>query len=235
MTRPLLLVTRPLEEAARTVSAATEAGFDTLPAPLLRIEPLVWQPPAMLPDAILFTSGRSPALVAAIWPEARACPAYAVGARTAELAADAGFRLAAIGNDDGSAVLARAGGAGVRSVWHAAGEATAVLDVPPGIQLTRTPVYAARRVERLPADAIRALAGDDWTATLLFSARSARHFADLHDAAGLRRDTARLVALSPAIAGAAGPGWGGVAVAAAPGLAQALAAARSLWQSKGDD
>jgi uroporphyrinogen-III synthase len=232
LTRPLLLLTRPAEEAGRTAAAAEAAGFEAISVPLLAIVPLAFEVPEAAPEAILFTSARAPRLVAARAPGLLAVPAYAVGARTGEEAVEAGFRLAGTGESDGSAILTSMAHAGIRRVLHAAGEATAPLHVPPGVQLVRVVVYSANRVPALPAPAQTALADGRVHATLLFSARTARHFRDLVTGAGLDPAQLRLVALSRAVAEAAGEGWAAVAVADRPDLAGALAAARLLWQGE---
>jgi uroporphyrinogen-III synthase len=230
LSRPLLIITRPAEEAGRTSAAAQAAGFATLSAPLLRIEPLPWDLPHERPDALLFTSARSPDLVSASYPDLRSVPAYAVGARTADVATEAGFRVVGIGEDDGSAALGLAARDGCRTVLHLAGESTAALCITPGLTLVRRAVYAARRVDVLPPAAVAALRTGEAFAVLLFSARTARHFARLLDRSGIERSDVRLVCLSSAVADAAGEGWGDGVIAAEPSLAGALAAARSLWQ-----
>ncbi|MBS3961198.1 MAG: uroporphyrinogen-III synthase [Sandarakinorhabdus sp.] len=237
MRRPLLIVTRPAEEAGRTCAAAQEAGFATLVAPLLTIRPLAWEPgelPQSRHEAILFTSARSPRLVAAACPALTALPVYAVGARTADIAAEAGFHVVAAGEADGSAVLSLAARDGVRTILHLAGKTTAALHVPAGLTLVRRAVYAANRVDALGSAVLDALGSGSAFAVLLFSARTARRFAQLADRSGIARSSVRLIALSPAVADAAGPGWRDVAVAARPGLAETLAAARSLWQGAAD-
>lgn len=234
MTRPLLLLTRPAEEAGRTAEAAEAAGFAPLVAPLLEIVALPFAVPAGEFDSILFTSARAPALVADGAPSLQALPAHAVGARTAEEAVACGFRLGLVGETDGSAILAGMAASGARRVLHLAGEATAPLEVPAGLELVRVPVYAAQRVAAMPDAALAALRAGDVFATLLFSARTARHFRRLVEAAGLDVGRLRIVGLSPAVCEGAGPGWAAAAVAATPGLAGALAAARALWQGVDD-
>lgn len=234
MSRPRLLLTRPAEEAGRTAAAAAAAGFDVVLAPLLTIEPVPFAVPSGPFDALLFTSARAPGPAAAFAPELLPVPAYAVGARTAEALAEAGFRLAQAGHTDGSGILEIAAQAGVTRMLHLAGEATAPADVPAGLELVRVPVYAARRVAALPSAALQELRDGGLFATLLFSARTARHFRKLCDAAGLDRARQRIVALSPAVAEAAGPGWRDLAIATSADLGAALAAARGLWQGRED-
>ena len=233
-TRPLLLLTRPVEEAGRTAAAAAEAGFDTLAAPLLEIHPLAFSVPAGPFDALLFTSARAPAIAAAQAPQLRALPAHSVGRRTAEEAQACGFRTGVVGEADGTALLAAVAAGGAQRLLHLAGAATAPLQVPAGLALARVPVYAARRVGALPEAAAAALRADAVFATLLFSARTARHFRELVADCGIAPGRLRLVALSAAVAEAAGAGWAGVAVAGQPDVAGALAAARRLWQGIAD-
>ena len=233
MTRPCLLLTRPAEEAAGTAEAARLAGFDTLAAPLLEIVPIEWSVPAdAAPDSLLFTSARAPHLVALCRPDLRGLPAYAVGPNTAAAVSRAGFRLVSAGETDGSAIVARAAAEGVRNLLHMAGEQAARLDVPEGIRLTRVPVYAARLAADLPEAALEALRSGAVFATLLFSPRTAAHFRHLLDQHRLVAGAQRIIALSSAVAEAAGDGWQDVGVAASPTREQALAAAMALWQGE---
>lgn len=234
MNRPLLLLTRPAEETARTAAAADEAGFDTLAAPLLEIVPLPFAVPPGPFDALLFTSARTPGHVAEAASQLLALPVGAVGARTAEAAEAAGFRVGAVGESDGTAILAAMTANGARRVLHLAGEATAPLAVPSGVELVRVPAYAAVRAAALAPEAVTALRIGAVFATLLFSARTARHFRKLAEEACLPIGQLRIVALSPAVAEAAGPGWAAVAVAEQPDLAAHLSAADALWQGVRD-
>lgn len=230
MIRPLLLLTRPAEEIDASRAAAERAGFDTLAAPLLRIEALQWAAPDHLPDAVLFTSARAPALAAEHAPWLRAVPAYAVGPRTAAAASAAGFALAGAGEADGSAILATMAGEGRRDILHLSGADTAPLTLPQGVRLTRVPVYAASLVEELPAHIATALRDGACLATLLFSPRTARQFRKLISDSAIAPAGQRIVALSDAVAAAAGGGWRNMVVAEVPALDAALAAALSLWQ-----
>lgn len=225
--RPLLLVVRPIEEAARTAQAAEAAGFRTLALPLMQIEPLDWQMPEDRPDSLLFTSARAPGLSGAA---PRQLPAYAVGVRTAEAAAAAGFHVAAVGDRGGTAALARVAADGHRHVLHLGGADTAPIDVPDGIRLERRLVYAARSVAALPSPAVELLTRQAVFAVLLFSARSARLFASLLADVGIERASVALVALSPTVAAAAGAGWRRVGVCARPTLGEMVAATCALRQ-----
>jgi uroporphyrinogen-III synthase len=185
-------------------------------------------------DALLFTSARAPEHVAQVAPELLPLSAGAVGARTKESAEAVGFRVDAVGDRDGTAILAAMAANGARRVLHLAGEATAPLTVPDGVELVRVPVYAAERVGALAPEAAAGLRTGAVFATLLFSARTARHFRTLVEEAGLPIDRLRIVALSAAVAEAAGPGWAAAAVAGQPDLAAHLSAAHGLWQGVRD-
>jgi uroporphyrinogen-III synthase len=230
----LLLITRPAAEADRTAREAAHAGFDVLLAPLLEIEPLSFTLPRPLPEVLLFTSAQGCGPAAAAYPELLAVPAWAVGARTGEAAAAAGFRVVGTGIGDGSEALALVREAGAKSVLHLTGADKAPVRVPDGLEVETRAVYRARAAERLPHEATTALAEGRVFATLLFSARSAQIFADLLDREQIGRTPLRLVGLSEAVARAAGPGWGAIGIAAAPTLGAAFAAARALWQGRDD-
>ena len=167
-------------------------------------------------------------------PQLRSLPAGAVGPRTAEAAGEAGFRVGPVGESDGTAILAAMAADGARRVLHLAGEATAPILVPPGVELVRVAVYAAARAASLSQEAVAALGEGAVFATLLFSARTARHFRNLVALAGLPVEQLRIVALSPSVAEAAGRGWAATAVADHPDLPALLSAAHALWQGVGD-
>jgi uroporphyrinogen-III synthase len=234
-TAPLLLVTRPAEEAARMVASAEAAGFAAMVAPLLRIVALEWDAKARDHHALLFTSPRAPGLVSARHPDLRALPAWCVGGHTAHLARQAGFAVAGMGSADGSAIVAAAAASGVRRLLHLGGESRAPVAVPEGLILTHRPVYAARAADRLPASAAEALAAHRVFATLLYSPRSAALFRRLLEGLGLIPADQRIVALSAAVAEAAGPGWRAREVASSPTTDAMLAAATSVWQGARHD
>lgn len=230
MNQPRLLVTRPSDEAARTVAALEAAGFRALEAPLLSIEPLDAVLPHPHPDAILFTSPRAPERLAVLAPGLRDRPVVSVGPRSTEAALRAGFQVAAEGGGDGNAALRLAAERGYQQLLHPRGEDHVALEAVPGVQLLPMSVYRARAATALAEATVQALASGDIFATLLLSPRTAAIFAYLADAAGLERQTQRLVTISPNAADAAGAGWRAVGVAEKPRLSEALAVARRLWQ-----
>jgi len=232
---PRLLFTRPGDELQRGRLAARAAGFELLAAPLLAIEELAFTIPEGAFDALLFTSPRTPSIVAARAPDLRALPCCAVGPRTAEAAAAAGFAVALAGATDGVEIVGAAARHGFRRLLQPGGEQRIAIPAPAGLSLTALAVYRAVAAESLPAEAVAALADGPLFATLLFSPRSARIFTGLLQRHGLGRGSLRLVALSANVAAAAGDGWRQVATARRPNLAEALVAAADLWQKQAHD
>lgn len=227
--RPLVLITRP-EADARLLARDLEArGFETLVAPLMTIHPLSSGAKGLDlsgVQALAFTSANGVrAFVAALggrpWPE---LPVFAVGETTASAAREAGaVRIISAGGDVVSlaariAALCRPGDGAILHVAGSvrAGDLAGDLEGK-GFATRRAVLYEARLCRRLPEAAAEALRrGDGFV--LIFSPRTARHFAKLVEEAGLADalSCARLVALSPAVAAAAPSGWQAVEVAAQP-------------------
>lgn len=93
--RGFVLVTRPAEDAGRTLAALRRRGCRAIAAPVLKVEYLpVPAPNIGVPDALIFTSGNAvrAAMAAGIPPDWQDLPTVAVGDRTASLATEAGFQ-----------------------------------------------------------------------------------------------------------------------------------------------
>src|SRR5262245_47209617 len=92
-----LLVTRPQPDAERTAAVLRDKGHDAVVAPVLRIEPVA----ARIGDgpfaAVIMTSANAAQAIAghAHLADLTALPVFAVGARTAEAARQAGFATVA--------------------------------------------------------------------------------------------------------------------------------------------
>lgn len=233
---PYLVVTRPQPAAATLARRARALGFKPLLAPLLTVETLPPPPlPDWAPDALLLSSARAPARACAAYGEMLdGLPVFAVGPATAAAARRAGLVLAHVGASNASDALAAAAAAGHRRILHLRGADAAPLAVPPEVSVWPSPLYRAVATQALPQPVVAALSRTAQAIVPLFSPRSARLFAGLVDAAGLARGQLALVALSPAVAEAAGAGWRTLAVASRPGAAEALAVALRLWQGADD-
>ncbi len=209
-----LLVLRPQPGADATAARARAIGLDPFVAPLFAIMPMAWRQPAAEDfDALLLTSASAVRAAGAALASFAHLPVVTVGEATAEAAQAAGLTVAEVGEADGRAVVAATR---FRSLLHLAGRRHAPLDDP---RVTSIAVYAA---EALPPPLLPS-AG----VALLHSARAARRFAAIVEE---RRDYA-LVAISPAVAEAAGPGWRLVTAAEQPRDAAMLALAARLCES----
>ena len=120
---------------------------------------------------------------------------------------------------------------GFADLLHLAGADRSDAAIPPGVRVAVRCVYAAQFADDLLPDALTGLRTAAVDRVLLYSARSAAHFAALVDRHRLRRATIALAALSPAVAAAAGPGWRTVAVAGSPREDALFAAAGLLGEA----
>jgi len=228
--KPVVLVTRPAEEALRTAMALAEHGYDFLIEPLLEIAPLPDADArlAAVGDAaaLLFTSANGVRGYAAATPR-RDLPAYAVGGMTAEAARASGFAQVHVAGGDVeslAALVARERKPGDGALLHIAGEHVAG-DLAGrlgalGFQVRTVALYTARAAEGLSAKARDTLASGGLGAALFFSPRTARTFVSLVRTGGLDTYCRSCVAvcLSPAVAEAAGVlAWRAVVTAGKPG------------------
>ena len=185
----LVLVTRPEHDARRTAERLVALGHEPLVAPVLRIEPTGEPPPAGPFDAIVVTSANAVPALAVLGPRTSA-PVFAVGDRTAALAAAAGFvTRSASGDARALAALVQAALPCGASLLHVAGvdrkrEPGASL-AEAGYRVVPWAVYAATALDRLPADLEAALRQRTGEAALHYSRRSAETLLRLALAADL--------------------------------------------------
>lgn len=209
--------------AAETAERLTALGHDVMVSPLLAPVAREWQPPDAAIDALIFTSPQGPAFAGDGVSRYRGLPAYAVGARTARAAQAGGFTDVREAGGDVGALLAAVAAAGHAHVLHLAGAQRTAAAVPATLRVLVRAVYEAE-LAPLTAEAQAALraGATDWA--LLFSTRSAAHFASLIDALGADRSTLSIAAISPAALAAAGAGWRAAVAAPTPNEAGILAA-----------
>ncbi len=219
-----VVVTRP--QPGATAARWRGRGATVTVAPLLAVAARPWTPPTTMPDAVAFTSANGVRLAGTQADAFRALPVFAVGGATAAAAREAGWADVRDGGGTAAALFAAAAGAGVGDLLHLAGVDRVDAAVPAGLHVTVREVYAATLLDLPRHVAAQLDAGVD--AVLLYSPRTAAHFARLVDAAGIARGGIAIAALSPAVAAAAGTGWRAVAVAATPDDAALFAAADTL-------
>lgn len=216
-----IAITRALPEAENTAAAIRARGAAPIIAPLLRIQPLDYEPSTEGAQAILFTSTHGVAFADA--RAARAIPVLTVGDATARAARAAGFADVRSADGDAAALAALAArtldpAAGklihIRGE-HVAGDVAGALEAA-GFVVDRRIAYTAEQTPYLP----KALA-QPLDVVLFYSARAASAYRAL----GAPQAGARTAAcMSPAVAEAAGPGWARVIVSNQPREDSLLAA-----------
>jgi uroporphyrinogen-III synthase len=215
-----IAVLRPEPGNAATVARVTAAGWKAVSLPLFTVRALTWTAPDPADfDGLLFTSANAARHGGAELARLRALPAFAVGENTAQAARAAGFDVKASSSGDAAAIITEAQSLGHARLLHLGGRERSV-DIDGAIA-----VYASEPLPISPTDVER-LAG---SVALLHSVRAALRLAELVDSAGMTRDALALVAISPAVAQAAGTGWRAVATAGAPRDDAMIAAARALF------
>lgn len=239
MTR--VIVTRPAADGAEFAAALAAAGMAAILSPVLSIRACLGPAEADDLGAAVFTSANGVRAFAAVLAR-RDIPAYVVGRATAHAAQAAGFAEIHHAGGDAASLAAlvaeRTGQAKpAGDIVHFGGEALAgdlvAALAARKVRARRVVAYAADRARALSPDAVAALrspGAELWVAH--FSARSARLFLDLADAAGLggALKSVGSACLSAAVAAASEKArWARVVVAADPdggALIEAIRASR---------
>lgn len=180
-----LVVTRPLPDGERSAAALRARGHDVLLAPLLRVEPVAADP---APDfsgpwaGVIVTSANALRAIEGKSGPLAGLPLYAVGARTAEAAREAGFTIVHVADGDATALAAlialRATGISGPLLYLAAEQRAADLESelkPRGVSVVTRVVYRTLALP-LPQALADALAAGRIDAVLHYSKRSAEAF-----------------------------------------------------------
>jgi uroporphyrinogen-III synthase len=229
MSRRPLVILRPEPGATMTAKSALDQGWRPIVAPIFRIEPLAWEAPSASDyDALFVTSANAVRQAGKALARYRDMPVYAVGAATARALKSAGFAHIRTGRGDAAMMMLTAAEEGIRSALHLAGEDHRDSEHP-DIRLDRRLVYRSAPAGRLSDKADMALRTGE-AVVLLHSGRAGERFAQLVDEAAMDRASIRIAALAPAVAAAAGPGWGATICADKPDDATLLATAARLCQ-----
>ncbi len=238
------LVTRPREDAERTVAALAARGVAAMVEPLLVIEPLA---PAGGVDvagaqALLFTSANGVRAFAAASDERR-LPALAVGDATAEAARAAGFSHVESAAGDAAALAELAAARSdpaAGPLLHLSGEQVAG-DLAgrlaaSGLRVRRMALYRARAADALSPACREALAAGRLDIALFFSPRTAAVFARLAAEAGVADACRRIRACVPSRQAAGrlrGVVWGEIRIARRPNLEAMMAEVEPIVQELG--
>lgn len=203
-----VFVFRPRPDAERTARAIAEHGFEPVIAPLFEVISLADAAPEGAFDAIVLTSGNGvPALAdgPAFW---RDLPVFTVGGRTAAKVREAGLDDTRSADGDRNDLIEL-----IRRTLPTPAKLLMIVgrdrkeDVPDslreaGYEVTLWTAYAAEPVSALPEDMQAALRHGGGGAALHYSARGARTFIALAQAAGVADEALELthVALSADVA-----------------------------------
>ena len=222
-----LIVTRPEPGNSATMARATALGLDAHAMPLFAARALPWTaPPPQDFDALLLTSAQAVRLAGSQLTRLAPLPVYAVGAATADAAKAAGLTVVQTGEADAQSLLdGMTSGKPARILWLC-GRERSEFD-PHGSALEPVACYAVDAVEPPLAWAPLIAAP---AVLLAHSARAAQRIADL---VGPQCAHLTLVAISPAVAAAAGDGWGELAASEPPTDASMLALAYALCHKGG--
>lgn len=203
-----VFVFRPRPDADRTAQAIAAHGFEPLVAPLFEVVRLPGQAPAGDFAAIVLSSGNAVPMLAEGPASWRDLPVFTVGARTAVKVREAGLEDARSADGDRNdliELIKRTLPAPARLLMIAARDRKE--DVPrrlkdAGYDVALWEAYAAEAVSVLPEDAQAALRHGKVDAALHYSARGARTFLSLAQAAGVEEAALELthVALSADVA-----------------------------------
>ena len=209
-----LLLIRAEDGAKATAARAEALGLDSDIMPLFHIAALDWQvPDPNAYDALLITSANAVHLGGAGLSRLQSLPVYAVGAKSAQRAAEAGFDIAAAGTGDAAEIAAIAHKDGMKRLLWLTGKQHIDLTPPPDMQIDRHIIYSAARLPAPPHFAQRVRGAD---ITALHSPRAARYFCKLCEEHDLDKGGITLAALSANVAQAAGNGWAEIIVAKQP-------------------
>ena len=221
-----LLVTRPLPGAEASAAHIRALGHEAILAPLLATEPLDWQSPSPMPEALMLTSAAALQHGGQGLAMLHGLPTYVVGTATAAAARGAGFGDVRVGAGTAQALVEAIAAAGVTSILHVGGADRTPVSIPAGLYIVHRTAYRARLqpLNELPTvDHV-----------LLYSIRTALQFATEIHRLGGRRDRYRLAAISTTVLAAAGTGWGAGIAAPAPDEDALLAAIGLTCQKTGE-
>lgn len=193
-----VLVTRPVEDCARTAEALAAAGHAAVIAPLFELRKLDSPLPGDV-DAVLAASANAVRMARTDdLHMLRDAPFFAVGEQTASAARDAGFRQVRSGPGDATglaSLVAKAASPGA-TLLHLAGKPRrdeAIAALAASFRLVVAETYETVACRIMPEPAQTAIRDGQIDAVLHFSPRSARIFGDLAAKAGLLPEAQELL------------------------------------------
>jgi uroporphyrinogen-III synthase len=219
-----VLVLRPEPGGSATVRRAAERGLNAVSLPLFEVEPVDWAAPDPSQfDGLLLTSANAVRHGGDGLARLGCLPVYAVGTATADIAREAGFAVAAIGEGDVGDLLGSIDD-GLR-LLHLAGEHR------------KTPCDRRHKINAIVV--YRSSVRDDidlsvaeGAIVLIHSPRAGRRFAELAEHSGLDKGSIIVAAISREAAEACGNGWAAIESAEIPSDDAVLALTERLCNNK---
>lgn len=204
MSTPQVLLTRPDWQACELELELEPLGYRCIVDPMLTIHPVSWDRGLLVgAAALVVTSPNGARALAHASGDDPLCPVYAVGPRTAEEIRNAGYINVHHAQDTADCLLALIKESMPRlegRVVYLSGDVCTV-DIAEelrraGQEAIRVVTYAAQPVERLRASTIDALSSGTLLAATFMSARTARVFCDLCEAAALETKCQSITAVA---------------------------------------
>ena len=243
---PFIISTRPLEDANADCRALIEAGFEALPAPMMRIEPHDFSPPnddapndntpndtPNDTEAYILTSRHAAPLLAKHATLNKPC--FVVGDATEAAAKKAGFQDILGGAEDSTGLLALINASPYQKFcWASGADISLDLTANSTKHISRLIVYQAVLESQLDAKICARIATGAPCFVLVHAGRAGAQFDHLITEHKLDayRPLMQLIALSPRIAGLSGQAWHKIHIVPAPHHALMLEAARTLGKHK---
>ena len=236
--KPFIISTRPLEDAKADCRALIEAGFEALPAPMMRIEPRDFSAPPNNnvdddAEAYILTSRHAAPLLAKHATLNKPC--FVVGEATETAAKKAGFQNIRGGTDDSTGLLTLINASPYKKFcWASGADISFDLTANNTKRITRLIVYQAVLESHLDAKICARIATGAPCFVLVHAGRAGAQFDHLiteHDLDPYRQ-CMQLIALSARVAGLSGQAWHKIHIVPAPHHALMLEAARTLSKRK---
>lgn len=245
MSKPLILITRPAEDAEKFAELLAEKRLDAVSEPMLTIRAtqealdMLRQAAGTKPQAVIVTSRHALPLARHVVPLLQV-PLYAAGAETAERARRAGFSKITHAPTISALmpVVFRQCSVGEGNILYLRGRDISD-DIArklgtQGFTATQLVVYEAEAATSLSPTLTQQLQAGGLALATFMSERTARVFMELVTQQGLAPALAqvRAIALSAKVAEALGSGWRSVTVASEPTLASLVDAVDKQLQGK---
>jgi uroporphyrinogen-III synthase len=220
-----LIITRPIPGGEASLQRARHLHLDAYLIPLFEARALDWTVENDDQyDRLLLTSAQAPRLAGDGLNRFSHLPCFAVGDATAAAAREVGLNVVRVGNSDGQQLLdtmtSNEGTGKKRILWLSGRERTALNSGSAPMD-----VIACYAVDPIAPPPLWHQLVAAPAVLMAYSKRAAVHMAALTDG---RRDQLTLLAISAAVAEAAGEGWGGCFTATQPDDTSMLALACAL-------